>query len=189
MAPKVAFRRRAENRLTELALYIASQASVAIAHTLGFARRAFAEALGRATGRVAFRKPIAEHQLIQAKLADMAIKIDAAALLVYRAAWQSDATDDNVAREPAMAKLYASEIAFEVIDEALQIFGGLGVVRGTVVERLLRQARAFPHFRRYQRNPAPDHRAGFAALTLTAQRNTGEGLHSHLALALNGQGR
>ena len=116
------------------------------AATLGMARRAMAEAIARSTGRVAFKKPIAEHQLIQAKLADMAVKIDAAALLVYRAAWQHDSGGSTVAREAAMAKLFSSEIAFEVIDEALQIFGGLGVVRGTTVERLFRHARAFRIF-------------------------------------------
>src|SRR5205807_1493303 len=88
------------------------------AATLGFARRALAEAVARSVERVAFRKPIAEHQLIQAKLADMAVKIDAAALLVYRAAWQSDVSEPKIAREAAMAKLFSSEMAFEVIDEA-----------------------------------------------------------------------
>jgi len=116
------------------------------AATLGFARRAMAESVKRSVSRVAFRKPIAEHQLIQAKLADMAVKIDAAALLTYRAAWQADSSDGNVAREAAMAKLFSSEAAFEVIDEALQIFGGLGVVRGTTVERLFRHSRAFRIF-------------------------------------------
>ena len=101
------------------------------------------EAVARGVSRVAFRKPIAEHQLIQAKLADMAVKIDAAALLTYRAAWQADSSDGNVAREAAMAKLFSSEMAFEAVDEALQIFGGLGVVRGTTVERLFRHSRAF----------------------------------------------
>jgi len=95
------------------------------AATLGFARRAIAEALARSTGRVAFKKPIAEHQLSHAKLAGMAVKIDAAALLVYRAAWQADSGEGSIAREGAMAKLFASEGAFEVIDEALQIFRGL----------------------------------------------------------------
>ncbi len=116
------------------------------AATLGFARRAMAEAVDRSVSRVAFRKPIAEHQLIQAKLADMAVKIDAAALLTYRAAWQADVSDGNIARQAAMAKLFSSEAAFEVIDEALQIFGGLGVVRGTTVERLFRHSRAFRIF-------------------------------------------
>jgi acyl-CoA dehydrogenase len=116
------------------------------AATLGFARRAMAEAVSRSVSRVAFKKPIAEHQLIQAKLADMAVKIDAAALLTYRAAWQADSTDGSIAREAAMAKLFSSEMAFEVIDEALQIFGGLGVVRGSTVERLFRHSRAFRIF-------------------------------------------
>ena len=113
---------------------------------LGLARRAMQEAIDRSLSRTAFKKPIAEHQLIQAKLADMAVAVDAAALLVYRAAWQHDCSDAGLARESAIAKLYATEAAFEVIDQALQIFGGLGVVRGTTVERLFRHARAFRIF-------------------------------------------
>jgi acyl-CoA dehydrogenase len=116
------------------------------AATLGFARRAMSEAIERSVSRTAFKKPIAEHQLIQAKLADMAVKIDAAALLVYRAAWQHDASAQNITREAAMAKLYATEAAFEVIDQAVQVFGGLGVVKGTTVERLFRHSRAFRIF-------------------------------------------
>jgi acyl-CoA dehydrogenase len=116
------------------------------AATLGFARRALAEAIERSVSRTAFKKPIAEHQLIQAKLADMAVKIEAAALLVYRAAWQHDVARQSITREAAMAKLYATEAAFEVIDQAVQIFGGLGVVKGTTVERLFRHCRAFRIF-------------------------------------------
>ena len=116
------------------------------AATLGFARRAMQEAVQRSRQRTAFKKPIAEHQLIQAKLADMAVSVDAAALLVYRAAWQHDATTRGISREAAIAKLYSSEAAFDVIDEALQIFGGMGVVQGTAVERLFRHARAFRIF-------------------------------------------
>jgi acyl-CoA dehydrogenase len=116
------------------------------AATLGFARRAMAEALRHSTDRTAFRKPIFEHQLIQAKISDMAVSIDAAALLVYRAAWQHDAGDPGIARTAAMAKLFSTEAAFRVIDEAVQIFGGLGVVRGTLVERLFRHSRAFRIF-------------------------------------------
>jgi acyl-CoA dehydrogenase len=116
------------------------------AASLGLARRAMQEAIARSLSRTAFKKPIAEHQLIQAKLADMAVAIDAAALLVYCAAWQHDCSEAGLAREAAIAKLYATEAAFEVIDEALQIFGGLGVVRGTIVERLFRHARAFRIF-------------------------------------------
>jgi acyl-CoA dehydrogenase len=113
---------------------------------LGFVRRAMDEALQRSTERMAFRKPIAEHQLIQEKLADMAVKSDAAALLVYRAAWAHDQGSPSIGREASIAKLYASEIAQEVVDQALQLFGGLGVVEGTVVERLYRHVRAFRIF-------------------------------------------
>jgi acyl-CoA dehydrogenase len=116
------------------------------AATLGLARRAMDEATKRSLDRTAFNKPIAEHQLIQAKLADMAVGIDAAALLVYRAAWQHDVTDQSISREAAIAKLFSTETAFEIIDQALQIFGGLGVVRGSTVERLFRHSRAFRIF-------------------------------------------
>jgi acyl-CoA dehydrogenase len=116
------------------------------AATLGFARRAMAEAIERSVERTTFKKPISEHQLIQAKLADMAVGIDAAALLVYRAAWQHDATDRSISREAAIAKLYSTETAFDIIDQAVQIFGGLGVIRGTTVERLFRHSRAFRIF-------------------------------------------
>jgi acyl-CoA dehydrogenase len=116
------------------------------AATLGLARRAMAEAISRSTRRTAFGKPISEHQLVQAKLADMAVRVDASALLVYRAAWQHDAGDISMAREAAIAKLYSTEAAFEVIDQAVQIFGGLGVVKGTTVERLFRHSRAFRIF-------------------------------------------
>jgi acyl-CoA dehydrogenase len=116
------------------------------AATLGLARRAMEEATARSLERTAFNKPIAEHQLIQAKLADMAVGIDAAALLVYRAAWQHDTTEQGISREAAIAKLFSTETAFEIIDQALQIFGGLGVIRGSTVERLFRHSRAFRIF-------------------------------------------
>lgn len=97
--------------------------------------------------RVAFKKPICEHQLVQAKLADMAVKVDASALLVYRASWMHDVGESRIIREAAIAKLYATEMAQEVVDQALQIFvGGLGVVKGVVVERLYRHVRAFRIF-------------------------------------------
>ena len=114
--------------------------SVAAA-ALGFARRAFAEALHRATTRRMFDKTLADFQLTQAKLAEMATTIDAAALLTYRAAWQRD-QGRNVTREAAMAKLAATEGAQQVIDAAVQIWGGLGVVSGQPVERLYREIRA-----------------------------------------------
>ncbi|MBK8335067.1 MAG: acyl-CoA dehydrogenase [Sterolibacteriaceae bacterium] len=116
------------------------------AATLGIARRAMDEALKRSTERVAFKKPISEHQLIQAKLADMVVKTEAAALLVYRAAWGHDVGSGSMGRDASIAKLYSSEIAQEVVDQALQVFGGLGVVEGTTVERLYRHVRAFRIF-------------------------------------------
>jgi acyl-CoA dehydrogenase len=114
--------------------------SVAAA-ALGFARRAFDEALARAASRKMFGKTLADFQLTQAKLAQMATGIDAAALLTYRAAWQRD-QGERVTREAAMAKLTATETAQQVIDAALQMFGGLGVVSGQPVERLYREIRA-----------------------------------------------
>ncbi|HEX8571088.1 MAG TPA: acyl-CoA dehydrogenase family protein [Caulobacteraceae bacterium] len=112
------------------------------AAALGLARRAFDEALRRATNRKLFGAPLADLQLTQASLADMALKIDAAALLVYRAAWAKDSGAPRVTREAAMAKLYATEAAQEVIDAAVQLHGGWGVVTGSPVERLYREVRA-----------------------------------------------
>jgi len=113
------------------------------AAALGFARRAMDEALMRSHIRTAFKKPIAEHQLVQAKLADMGVNVDAAALLVYRAAWAHDAGQADIGREASIAKLFSTEATQQVVDEALQIFGGLGVVRGMATERLYRHVRAF----------------------------------------------
>jgi acyl-CoA dehydrogenase len=112
------------------------------AAALGFARRAFDEAITRARGRRVFGSPLAEFQLTQAKLADMAVAVDAAALLVYRAAWTKDVLGSRVTQEASIAKLFATESAQQVIDAAVQIFGGLGVVRGVTVERLYREIRA-----------------------------------------------
>lgn len=112
------------------------------AAALGFARRALDEAVAYAKKREAFGQKIAEFQLTQAKLADMAVEIDAAALLVYRAAWTKDKVADRVTREASMAKLYATEAAQRVIDAAVQIHGGWGVVSGQPVERLYREIRA-----------------------------------------------
>ncbi|MRW86276.1 acyl-CoA dehydrogenase [Pseudoduganella sp. FT26W] len=114
--------------------------SVAAA-ALGFARRALDEALQRATQRQMFGQVLADFQLTQARLADMATGIDTSALLTYRAAWQRD-QGRNVTKEAAMAKLHATETAQQVIDAALQMFGGLGVVSGQVVETLYREIRA-----------------------------------------------
>jgi acyl-CoA dehydrogenase len=114
--------------------------SVAAA-ALGFARSAMDEALRRATTRKMFNQVLSDFQLTQAKLAQMATIIDSSALLVYRAAWQRD-QGENVTREAAMAKLTATEGAQQVIDSAVQIFGGLGVVSGQMVERLYREIRS-----------------------------------------------
>ena len=114
--------------------------SVAAA-ALGFARRALDEALARARSRRMFGGVLADFQLTQAKLAQMATTIDAAALLTYRAAWQRD-RGENVTREAAMAKMTATEGAQQVIDAAVQLFGGLGVVSGVPVESLYREIRA-----------------------------------------------
>ena len=92
--------------------------------------------------RHAFGRPLADYQLTQARLADMATAIDAAALLVYRAAWTRDGGAPRITREAAMAKLYATEAAQRVVDDALQLFGGRGLVAGAPVERLYREVRA-----------------------------------------------
>jgi acyl-CoA dehydrogenase len=112
------------------------------AAALGFARRALDEALGHAVKRMAFGKPLSEHQLTQARLADMAVDVDASALLVYRAAWTRDAGAERITREAAMAKLFSTEAAQRVIDGAVQLLGGRGVVSGAPVERLYREVRA-----------------------------------------------
>lgn len=114
--------------------------SVAAA-SLGFARLALDEALKRAASRKMFNGVLADFQLTQAKLAQMATAIDSAALLTYRAAWQRD-QGKGVTREAAMAKMTATENAQQVIDAAVQIWGGLGVVSEMPVERLYREIRA-----------------------------------------------
>jgi acyl-CoA dehydrogenase len=117
------------------------RASVAAA-ALGMARRALDEALARTTTRVMFGQKLADMQLTQAAVADMATGIDASALLTYRAAWTRDVLGDTGTREAAMAKWSSTETAQSVIDRAVQLFGGLGVVSGHPVERLYREIRA-----------------------------------------------
>lgn len=114
--------------------------SVAAA-ALGFARRALDESLSRSSSRRLFGQALADFQLTQAKLAQMATDLDASALLTYRAAWLRD-RGRAVTREAAMAKLHATETAQRSIDAAVQIHGGLGVVKGHPVERLYREIRA-----------------------------------------------
>jgi acyl-CoA dehydrogenase len=117
------------------------RASVAGA-ALGFARRALHEAHHRAQERKMFGKTLADFQLTQAALADMATDIDSAALLTWRAAWLRDVRGVRTTREAAMAKMSATENAQRVIDRAVQVFGGLGVTRGQIVESLYREIRA-----------------------------------------------
>lgn len=112
------------------------------AAALGFARRAFDEGLKRAAERELFGAPLAELQMVQGHLAEMALDIDAAALLVYRAAWTKDSGAARVTREAAMAKLYATDKAQDVIDKAVQLHGGDGVRKGHIVESLYREIRA-----------------------------------------------
>jgi acyl-CoA dehydrogenase len=112
------------------------------AAALGFSRRALEESLSRSRQRKIFGQALSEFQMTQAKLADMATRIDAGALLVYRSAWKRDVKKERVTREAAMAKMFATEAAQGVIDDAVQICGGLGVTRGHPVERLYREVRA-----------------------------------------------
>ncbi|HXU36972.1 MAG TPA: acyl-CoA dehydrogenase family protein [Blastocatellia bacterium] len=112
------------------------------AAAVGLAWRALDEALAYAKRRVQFGRPISEFQATQMKLAEMATELDAARLLVYRAAWMRDTDAGRVTKESAMAKLFATEAAGRIIDAAVQIHGGAGVVRGSVVERLYREVRA-----------------------------------------------
>jgi acyl-CoA dehydrogenase len=108
----------------------------------GLAWRAIDEAIAYAKRRVQFGRPIAEFQATQMKIAEMATYLDAARLLVYRAAWKKDAGAERITTEAAMAKLFATEAAQKIIDAAVQIHGGAGLVRGSSVERLYREVRA-----------------------------------------------
>jgi acyl-CoA dehydrogenase len=108
----------------------------------GMAQRALDEAVRYASSRKQFGRLLAEHQLIQEKLADMVTELDAARLLVYRAAYLKDTGSQRVTREASEAKLFATEAAGRIIDSAVQIHGGSGLVRGSVVERLYRDVRA-----------------------------------------------
>jgi acyl-CoA dehydrogenase len=116
--------------------------STVAAAALGFARRALDETLARAQGRQLFGAPLAELQMVQGHLADMALAVDAAALLTYRAAWAKDAGAPRVTREAAMAKLFATERAQAVIDVCVQLHGADGIRKGSVPERLYREIRA-----------------------------------------------
>ena len=112
------------------------------AAALGFARRALDETIARAGSRELFGAPLGDLQMVQGHIADMALDVDAAALLVYRAAWTKDMGAPRVTREAAMAKLFATDHAQSVIDRAVQIHGGDGVRKGHIVESLYREIRA-----------------------------------------------
>ena len=112
------------------------------AAALGFARRALDAAVVRVKARRVGGAALAELQMVQGHIADMAVEIDAAALLIYRAAWTKDMGAARVSREAAMAKLYATEAAQRVIDMAVQLHGGDGVRQGFAVESLYREIRA-----------------------------------------------
>lgn len=116
--------------------------STVAAAALGFARAALDAALARVQSRKIGGAPLSELQMVQAHIAEMALRIDAAALLVYRAAWTKDQGAARITREAAMAKLFATEEAQKVIDAAVQLFGGDGVRKGERVERLYREIRA-----------------------------------------------
>lgn len=115
--------------------------SVAAA-ALGMARRALGEALARCASRRMFGQRLADLQLTQARLADMATEIDAAALLTYRAAWMRDNGAPRTTCEASMAKMQATEAAHRVVDSAVQLLGGLGVMSDHPVERLYREVRS-----------------------------------------------
>lgn len=112
------------------------------AAALGFARRALDESLARVAGREIAGQPMGGLQMVQGHLADMALGIDASALLIYRAAWAKDSGQPRISREAAMAKLHATETAQKVIDQAVQLHGGDGVRTGEMVESLYREIRA-----------------------------------------------
>jgi acyl-CoA dehydrogenase len=112
------------------------------AAALGFARRALDEATGRALTRRLGAGTLADNPITQSKLAEMVLDVDASALLIYRAAWLRDVQGQRNSREAALAKLHATDSAQSVIDKAVQIFGGLGVTQGVIVESLYREIRA-----------------------------------------------
>jgi len=112
------------------------------AAALGFARRAMDESLGRVNTRELQGTKLLEMQMVQGHIADMALNIDASALLIYRAAWLKDTGAPRVTREAAMAKLFSTEQAQKVIDQSVQLHGGDGVRSGTTVEKLYREIRA-----------------------------------------------
>ncbi|CUH74706.1 Acyl-CoA dehydrogenase [Tritonibacter multivorans] len=136
------------------------------AAALGFARRALDEALTRVSSRCVQGAPLMDLQMVQGHIADMATDIDAAALLIYRAAWAKDSGAARITREAAMAKLFATDQAQQVIDKAVQLHGGDGVRSGVVVEKLYREIRAL----RIYEGASDVQRVIIARQTLAAQQ-------------------
>ena len=112
------------------------------AAALGFARRALDESVSYAHSRRVFDQALASFQLTQSRIADMATDVDTSALLVYRAAWTKDRGAERVTREAGMAKMFATEAAQRVVDGAVQLHGGRGIVAGSITEELYREVRA-----------------------------------------------
>lgn len=130
-----------EGQAFKLAMNILNEGRLFVAATcLGMAQVALQNALGHSKTRTAFGKPIADFQAIQHSLADMATQIYAVRNMLYHACWLAD-TGANMHREAAMAKLFASEAAWSIIDRAVQIYGGMGYMKGVAVERLYRDIR------------------------------------------------
>ncbi len=142
--------------------------STVAAAALGFARRALDEALNRATSRTIQNAPLFDLQMVQGHIADMAVDIDASALLIYRAAWTKDNGAPRISREAAMAKLFSTEQAQKIIDQSLQIHGGEGVRSGATVEKLYREIRAL----RIYEGASDVQKIIIARQTLTAFQNS-----------------
>jgi acyl-CoA dehydrogenase len=112
------------------------------AAAVGMGQAAYEAALDYARNRTMFDRTLADFQATQFKLADMAVSLDAARLLAYRAAWLKDSGQSTVIKEASFAKLFATEAAFRIVNESLQIHGGAGLEKGNRVERLYREVRA-----------------------------------------------
>ena len=127
------------------------------AAAVGMGQAAFEEALKYAKDRTAFGQHLSDFQAIQFKLADMAVSLDAARLLAYRAAWLRDTGTPTVIKESSFAKLFATEAASQIVNESLQIHGGAGLEKGRRIERLYREIRGVYHLRGRLRDPAANH--------------------------------
>ncbi|MYB35536.1 MAG: acyl-CoA dehydrogenase [Gammaproteobacteria bacterium] len=147
--------------------------STVAAAALGFSRRALDESLVRVSSRHFQGSPMFDLQLVQGKIAEMAVDVDASALLVYRAAWTKDSGMPKVTREAAMAKLFATDRAQQVIDKAVQLHGGDGVRSGHIVESLYREIRAL----RIYEGASDVQKVIIARQTMSARKNQYDGTH------------